>query len=180
MRHSVSLPWSDGRALESWIVEMIDSAREDITIVSEFFYPPDQILHALLRAEARGVRVRIVFQLGSPEPSHFVIQQLNSASASRWGERFSFFAYDGPAQIMHAKIMVVDGELSLVGSSNFNRRSYIHDSENVLAILDRDTADRLLRLAELLIEASNSVPPGQVVPRIGEFVESWPRLHDLF
>lgn len=180
MRHSVSLPWSDGQGLENWAVEMIDAARDDITIVSQFFSPPDRIVDALLRADARGVRVRIVFQIGSPEPSNVVVEPLNTLAVSSWGDRFSFFAYGGPAQILHSKIMVVDGELSLVGSANFNRRSFVHDSENVLAILDRDAADELLRLAERLIDASTPVLPGQPVPRIGELVASWPRIYDLF
>ncbi|MBT8411643.1 MAG: phosphatidylserine/phosphatidylglycerophosphate/cardiolipin synthase family protein [Octadecabacter sp.] len=180
MRHSISFPWSDGRGLEDWVVEMIDASRQDITIVSEFFSPPDRILDALLRAQARGVTVRIVYQIGSPEPSNWLIKPLNTLSAARWGDRFTFYAYDGPAQILHAKIMVVDGALSLMGSSNFNRRSFAHDSENVLAILDHDSAQMLLRLAERLISASNPVPPGQPVPRIGAFIESWPILHDLF
>jgi phosphatidylserine/phosphatidylglycerophosphate/cardiolipin synthase-like enzyme len=179
MRHAISLPWSDDRGLQRWVVEMIDAARSDIVIVSEFFFPPDAILEALLRAEARGVRVRVLLQLGSPEPTDVVIRPLNIMSAARWGDRFSFFAYRGPAQLLHVKMLVIDRELSLVGSANFNRRSYVHDSENVLAILDRETAEHLLRAAERLIAASAPIPHGQPVPALGPLIESWPWLHDL-
>jgi phosphatidylserine/phosphatidylglycerophosphate/cardiolipin synthase-like enzyme len=180
MRHAISLPWADDRGLQRWVVEMIDAAREDIVIVSEFFFPPDPILEALLRAEARGVEVRILVQMGSPEPTDFVIRPLNTMSAARGGDRFSCFAYSGPAQLLHMKILVVDHELSLVGSANFNRRSYVHDSENVLAMLDRDAAARLLRAANRLIAASTPIPPGQPTPPVGPLVESWPWLYDLF
>jgi cardiolipin synthase len=38
--------------------------------------------------------------------------------------------------MLHAKILTVDGVLSAIGSSNFNRRSMDHDEEIVMAILD--------------------------------------------
>ncbi|MCU4652656.1 phosphatidylserine/phosphatidylglycerophosphate/cardiolipin synthase family protein [Roseibacterium sp. SDUM158016] len=174
MRHAISLPWEDGRGLERWVAAMIDAARQDITIVSEFFYPPDRILDALLRAEARGVRVRILFQLGSPEPSDVVVRPLNSLSVSRWGDRFEFFAYRGPAQLLHVKILVIDGALSVLGSSNFNQRSYLHDSENVLAVLDRRFARQVMDLADDLIASSEPIPPGQPTPRLGQLIERLP------
>ncbi len=40
--------------------------------------------------------------------------------------------------MLHAKIMTVDNALSVIGSSNFNRRSMNHDEEIALAILDPD------------------------------------------
>lgn len=38
--------------------------------------------------------------------------------------------------MMHAKIITVDRVASLIGSTNFNRRSFDHDEEVMLAVLD--------------------------------------------
>jgi cardiolipin synthase len=45
--------------------------------------------------------------------------------------------------MMHAKVMTVDGYASVVGSSNFNRRSLDHDEEVVLISLDSEVTATL-------------------------------------
>jgi cardiolipin synthase len=40
--------------------------------------------------------------------------------------------------MMHAKVLTVDGTLSVVGSGNLNRRSLDHDEEVMLAVLDEE------------------------------------------
>jgi cardiolipin synthase len=40
--------------------------------------------------------------------------------------------------MMHAKIITVDKVASLIGSTNFNRRSMDHDEEVMLAVLDEE------------------------------------------
>ncbi|MGW7194430.1 phospholipase D-like domain-containing protein, partial [Streptomyces sp. NPDC054838] len=39
--------------------------------------------------------------------------------------------------MMHAKVITMDGVVSLIGSTNFNRRSLDHDEEVMLAVMDR-------------------------------------------
>ena len=61
---------------------------------------------------------------------------------------------------MHAKVCIVDDTWTIIGSDNFNRRSWTHDSEVSCAILDEDGSfARRLRLAlgaEHLGEASEA------------------------
>ena len=38
---------------------------------------------------------------------------------------------------MHAKVVVVDDVWAMIGSDNLNRRSWTHDSELSIAVLDR-------------------------------------------
>jgi cardiolipin synthase len=40
--------------------------------------------------------------------------------------------------MLHTKVITVDGVCSLIGSTNFNRRSLEHDEEVMLAVLDED------------------------------------------
>ena len=43
---------------------------------------------------------------------------------------------------VHAKVCVVDDTWATIGSDNFNRRSWTHDSELTAVVLDRDTGGR--------------------------------------
>ena len=47
--------------------------------------------------------------------------------------------------MMHAKIITVDSVASLIGSTNFNRRSMDHDEEVMLAVLDEEFTASLER-----------------------------------
>ena len=49
--------------------------------------------------------------------------------------------HDEPVYV-HAKVCVVDDVWAAVGSDNFNRRSWTHDSELTAAVLDRARDDR--------------------------------------
>ena len=70
--------------------------------------------------------------------------------------------------MLHAKIMTVDEELSVIGSSNFNRRSMDHDEEIALAILDRDvTATLDLHFDDDLKSQPTDRPGALAGPRSG-------------
>jgi phosphatidylserine/phosphatidylglycerophosphate/cardiolipin synthase-like enzyme len=49
---------------------------------------------------------------------------------------------DGDAIYVHAKVVVIDDVLAMIGSDNMNRRSWTHDSELSIAILDEQADER--------------------------------------
>jgi phosphatidylserine/phosphatidylglycerophosphate/cardiolipin synthase-like enzyme len=57
------------------------------------------------------------------------------------GDRVAVFDLEnerGDAIYLHAKTVIVDDTLALIGSDNMNRRSWTHDSELSIAILDEE------------------------------------------
>jgi phosphatidylserine/phosphatidylglycerophosphate/cardiolipin synthase-like enzyme len=59
--------------------------------------------------------------------------------AEAGGERFAVYDIenpDGVAVYVHAKVVVVDDVWAMIGSDNLNRRSWTHDSELSIAVLD--------------------------------------------
>ncbi|MCU1344848.1 MAG: phosphatidylserine/phosphatidylglycerophosphate/cardiolipinsynthase-like protein [Acidimicrobiia bacterium] len=61
------------------------------------------------------------------------------------GDRVAVYAPENEAGVpvyVHAKVCIVDDTWVSVGSDNFNRRSWTHDSELAVAVLDRDFDDR--------------------------------------
>ena len=49
---------------------------------------------------------------------------------------------DGVAIYVHAKVVIIDDVLAMLGSDNMNRRSWTHDSELSIAVLDEEEDGR--------------------------------------
>jgi phosphatidylserine/phosphatidylglycerophosphate/cardiolipin synthase-like enzyme len=65
--------------------------------------------------------------------------------ADAGGDRFAAYHLerrDGVPIYIHAKLCIVDDVWAMAGSDNFNRRSWTHDSELSIAILDTELDDR--------------------------------------
>jgi phosphatidylserine/phosphatidylglycerophosphate/cardiolipin synthase-like enzyme len=63
------------------------------------------------------------------------------ACTAAGGERFAVYDlenHQGTPVYVHAKAVVVDDVWAMVGSDNFNRRSWSHDSELSIAVLDSE------------------------------------------
>ena len=120
---------------------LIHSARERIEITTPYFLPDAAARRALTRAiEERGVAVRVLVP-----GRHAVPFFTRRCSRRRYGELLAAGAdiHEYAPAMMHAKTMTVDGCWSVVGSANFDPRSFgINDELNV-ALLDRTVAARL-------------------------------------
>lgn len=146
VRHYISLPWADGRALEDYYTEMIDAAEHTLDMITPFNYPTARIDAALLRAAARGVRVRLVTREVSSEPPGIATWALNYQYMREREDDFAIRMYNpGGNRLVHTKIIIVDGRLGVVASANLNRRTFLHDAENGLVFLDRGVAAGLTR-----------------------------------
>ncbi len=75
------------------------------------------------------------------------VSQLRALSllAAAGGERFAAYDLereDGRPIYVHAKVCIIDDVWMMAGSDNFNRRSWTHDSEVSVAILDTTLDER--------------------------------------
>ena len=84
--------------------------------------------------------------------------------------------------MLHAKILTIDGVLSVIGSSNFNRRSMDHDEEIVMAIMDSDITSTLddhwqqdlRRSVEIDLDRWRNRSAGQrVLERASQPIQRW-------
>lgn len=148
MRHFLSVPWADGGALEALFADLIGAARRRIDIASPYLNPPPRVMAALEAAVARGVRVRIVTTERMREPGEAFITGVNRLFGAAWAGRIAYLDHDPAPRLLHTKAMVIDGRLTLIGSTNFNRRSFIHDLENGIMVLDPQLAARVTALID--------------------------------
>jgi len=110
----------------------ISSARRRLWITTPYFVPDEPMLTALVTAQARGVDVRLILpRLGD---SRFV-----AAAASTFAEevmREGVSVWEFTPRMIHAKTIVIDDELSIVGSANIDNRSFRLNFEVAAAIYD--------------------------------------------
>ena len=117
---------------------LIRSARESIRITTPYFLPDRSARRALVEAvQRRGVKVQIL--TAGPRIDHQFIRTL-----SRHSSRHLLLAgadiFEYQPSMIHAKLMTVDGQWSVMGSTNFDHRSFALNEEVNLAVLDRDLA----------------------------------------
>jgi cardiolipin synthase len=106
------------------------TARREVLIANAYFLPGRKLRQALVRAAARGVRVRLLLQ-GRYE--YFLQFHATRALYGLLLEH-GIELYEYKASFLHAKVAVFDGRLLTVGSSNLDPLSLLLAQEaNVLA-----------------------------------------------
>jgi cardiolipin synthase len=107
-------------------------AKRSIRIQSAYFIPPYTMRLAMRRAAQRGVSVKIIVPLqGDLLLNHFASRRTFGPLMKAGVEIFQL-----PGPVMHAKTAVIDGVWSTVGSFNQNHRSFFHDIEVNLLVVD--------------------------------------------
>ncbi|WP_397450677.1 cardiolipin synthase [Pseudomonas sp. NA-150] len=119
-----------------FFVEAIHAAEERVWITSPYFIPDEAVFAALRLAVLRGVDVRILLP---SRPDHYVVYAASSLfafEAVRAGVRI--FRYE--PGFLHQKVVLVDSEISAIGSANMDNRSFRLNFELMLLTVDEDFA----------------------------------------
>ena len=128
------------RARMLYQILMAASSRS-IHITTPYFLPDDGVRRELVRAmRERGVEVKIV--VPGKHSDHLLTRR---SSRRLYGDllRNGAQIFEYQPTMIHAKIMVVDGLWSIVGSTNFDHRSFGINDEVNLAALDETLAARI-------------------------------------
>ena len=136
-RHFISVPYEDGHALEAYFVELIDTAEHRIEIVNPYLNLTPDIAQAFDRALARGVKIDVVGRIDlKGDIGGRFLTALNKLFVERYGDRINIREFKAPDVVLHSKIMMIDERLVAISSVNLNNRSFFHDSENGMVVLD--------------------------------------------
>lgn len=170
MRHFVSIPFADGQAQEAYYVGLFDAARSSIRIAIPYLNLPPLLHAALDRARARGVEVDVVTTVRVREATDFIVSGLNRDFANQFGDWVEFVDFDPYPLLLHAKLIVIDGRLSVIGSTNLNQRSFVHDMENGVVVMDRALAASLDATISRWMARGEQRGPGQPVSAIARML----------
>jgi cardiolipin synthase len=133
-------PDSDWGSMLQIFFVALTSAEKSIYIETPYFIPDEGSVMALKTAALSGLDVKIILQ-GVPDhkitywASHSYIEELLEV-----GVRI----YRYQKGILHAKILILDGKIGVVGSTNFDIRSFSLDFEISAFIYNCDFAQRLI------------------------------------
>ena len=136
-------------------VQALNVARERIWISAPYFVPDEAVLKALELAALRGVDVRII----TPGTSDNIVV---------WLAKYHFFDqlrdlgitfYEYAPGFLHEKVAVIDGETSLVGTANFDNRSFRLNFEVTSVIQDEAFAAQMERMFESDFEHATIYDP---------------------
>jgi cardiolipin synthase len=137
------------------------TARREL-VISTPYYVPDESMQAGLCASARrGVDTTIIF------PARNDSWIVGAASRSYYGDLLAagvrIFEYEGG--LLHTKSLTFDGDVTLIGSANMDRRSFELNYENNILFYNRSLTAEMRQRQESYIAKSK--------PITGEMVERW-------
>lgn len=141
----IASPAGGSESMHLMYLQAVAAAVRSIDLCAAYFVPDHLIAQALLAARQRGVRVRVLL----PGP-HIDSETVRLSSRASWGPLL-----EGGVEIhvyqptmIHVKLLVVDGELVSVGSTNFDIRSFRLNDEASLNVYDREFAQSMTRVFE--------------------------------
>ena len=126
-------PNGEHEIYKAYILAM-QEAKTSIHITNSYFVPDEQMLDALTKAAQRGVDVKLVF------PGVSDAGMVRHAGRSFYTQLLAsgVHIFELQASVLHAKTAVVDGYWSTVGSTNLDMRSFLHNSEVNLIVIDQN------------------------------------------
>ena len=149
-----SSPSGGSESMQLMYLLAITAATRSIDLSAAYFVPDELTLQALTEALKRGVKLRIVVP-----GKHIDSDAVRSASRATWGPLLkagATIAEYGPT-MYHCKLMIVDGLLTSVGSTNFDNRSFRLNDEATLNIVDKAFASAQTATFESDLAKAHSV-----------------------
>jgi cardiolipin synthase len=133
---------------------LVGAARQELLITSPYFVPDRSMRTVLLDAVARGVKVTI---MTNGSHNNHTIARL--ASRRWYGELIAdgVQIHEYQPGMLHAKIMLIDDLWSVVGSTNFDNRSFGLNNEVNLVLRDATIATELKRTVTDYLEQSRRI-----------------------
>ncbi len=148
-------PLSEENEISHGIMQAIYDARKSIFIQTPYFLPPDAMVDALQAAAIRGVDVRVIMSKRSDVP----LVQRASFSYIKDMLKAGVKVYMYHKGFLHSKMMVFDGSLTLVGSANFDSRSFAQNFEVEAFIYDEELG---ARANDIFVEDQRFSEPGSI------------------
>jgi cardiolipin synthase len=124
------------------LLSALDAAQHRVYLTTAYLVPTRRLMRALVQAARRGVEVHLLV----PGVSDFWAPI--AAGRSHYGRllRAGVRVHERHDTLLHAKTCVIDGLWTTVGSSNLDWRSFLHNAEANLIVLDAGLAQEMERV----------------------------------
>lgn len=148
-------------------VALIHGAHKRVVITTPYFIPDEALLQALQTAVYRGVEVHLVV---SKQADQFFVSR---AQWSYYQELIESGVHIHLYRVrfLHAKHLSIDDDISVIGSSNMDIRSFALQAEISLILYDQEITRRLAREQERYFAGSDLLTLDACLRR--PFFEKW-------
>ena len=164
-------PW---RTLLQATLHILANAKKYVYIQTPYFLPTESLLQILQSTALSGVDVRLMV------PEKLDVHFVNTAAHSYFADimRAGVKIYLYKPAFLHAKMIVVDDFISVIGSANMDFRSFEHNFESNAYLYDKDLAGSMkqLFLEDLQNCEQITLKEWKKRPRIDKFKESVMRM----
>ncbi|WP_423822768.1 phospholipase D-like domain-containing protein [Salinisphaera sp. SPP-AMP-43] len=137
IRTSAAVNYSDIATLFRLVLTI---AQSRLRIATGYFVPDSETIDLMCQAVERGVTVEVL--MPGPHTDSVVARMAGEDTferLSRAGVRLHRYQ----PTMMHAKIVLLDDVLAIVGSANFNHRSMGKDDEIAVSVVDQQIVSKL-------------------------------------
>jgi cardiolipin synthase len=162
-------PDSDVYAIHKLMFAAIASAHERVRITTPYFVPDEPIVSALVTTALRGVQVEVIV----PAAGDSMLVDLAARSYFPELLEAGVRIYEYLPRFVHAKTMVIDRDLAIVGSANMDNRSFRLNFEICAAVYGQPFAAKLSAVFEDDLAECREVKPRRLereplIQRLGE------------
>jgi cardiolipin synthase A/B len=148
-------------AMPEMFESLMYTARRELVITTPYYVPDEPMQAALCASARRGVATTLIF------PAKNDSWIVGAASRSYYRDLLAagvrIFEYEGG--LLHAKSLTLDGEITLIGSANMDRRSFELNYENNILFYDPALTAELRQRQDAYIAKSH--------PVTAEIVAAW-------
>jgi cardiolipin synthase len=155
-------------AMPEMFESLLFAARREIVVTTPYYVPDESLHNALCTSAYRGVDTTIVFP--ARNDSWFVGAASRSYYADLLAAGVKIYEYVGG--LLHTKSLTLDGEITLIGSANMDRRSFELNYENNILFHDPVLTGTMRERQQEYIGRSNQITK--------EAVAAWPMSRRLW
>jgi cardiolipin synthase A/B len=152
MQMFMSSPAGGSESMRLMYLMAITAAEQSIDIEAAYFIPDDLMTRELIKARARGVRIRLLV----PD-KHIDSETVRIASKRAWGPllKSGVEIHEYNQTMLHCKMLIFDRRMVSVGSTNFDMRSFELNDEASLNVYDAEFARRMTEVFEEDLKVAN-------------------------
>ncbi|MGZ9586347.1 cardiolipin synthase [Paenibacillus marinisediminis] len=162
------------QTMKNVFFSMLTSARRSIWMATPYFIPDEDILTAMKVAALSGIEVKLLFP-AKPDKwlpflaSHSYFQGLIEAGVK---------IYEYEKGFLHSKLVIVDGEIATIGTTNLDMRSFYLNFEVNALLVQTKSVDQLVRDFERDLQSTKRIREEHFLHRriVMRFLESVARL----
>ncbi len=165
-------PDTDGEAIHRAMIDALNMARQRVWMATPYFVPTEPALLALTNAALRGVQVKLIV----PERSDSRVVTAAARSYYKELQAAGVLVFEYRGRMFHAKTLLVDEHYGMVGSANFDNRSFRLNFEVAAAVYDRDFNEQLAEMFENDLSECKLVPTDRHTPAPQYVFEALARL----